>query len=145
MISGRSASGREETTMRRSPWIAAMLACLAGTAQGEDVDFAMKAKAAVASVPAARASAPFLVPREAATRDGLPLHESIPLHIERAAADEARVPHSACERSTHDVCYDAAEGRIVYRAARGYMPKIGELTPESVSLRRNRIVFKYSF
>lgn len=129
--------------MRRSPWIAAMLACLAGTAQADDVDFAMKSKAAPVSVPAVR-TAPFIVPHEAAIHDALPLHESVPFHVERAM-DDARLARSACERSAHDVCYDAAEGRIVYRAAREYMPRIGELTPESVSLRRNRIVFKYSF
>jgi len=40
---------------------------------------------------------------------------------------------------------DAADGRIVYRAAREYMPKIDGLKPESVSLRSHRLVFKYSF
>lgn len=128
--------------MRRSPWIAAVLSCLAATAQAEDVDFAMKSKAAPVSVPAARA-APF-VPHEAAIHDTLPAHEPVPFQVEHAM-DDARLARSTCERSAHDVCYDAAEGRIVYRAARQYMPRIGELTPESVSLRRNRIVFKYSF
>ncbi|HXS51667.1 MAG TPA: hypothetical protein VN782_03975 [Usitatibacter sp.] len=130
--------------MCRSPWIAAMLACLAGAAQAEDLDFSMKTKAAIASIPAARTSAPFLAAHEGVAHDAPPVRESIPFHVEHAV-EEGRVPRSACERSAHDVCYDAAEGRIVYRAARGYMPKIGELTPESVSLRRNRIVFKYSF
>jgi hypothetical protein len=43
------------------------------------------------------------------------------------------------------VCYDALDGRIVYRGARAYMPKVDGFQPESVSLRRNGIVFKYSF
>jgi len=121
-----------------------MLACLAAAAQAEEVDFPVKSRAIIASVPAARASAPSTAPHEAAVHDALPMRESVPFQVEHAL-DDARVAHSACERSAHDVCYDAAEGRIVYRAARGYMPRLGELTPESVSLRRNRIVFKYSF
>lgn len=132
--------------MRRSPWIAAMLACLAGVAQAEEIDFSTKSRATVPSVPAvARTSAPFVAPREGAARDALPSHESIPFQVEHALDDNPRVSQSACERSAHAVCYDAADGRIVYRGAREYMPRIGELTPESMSLRRNRIVFKYSF
>jgi hypothetical protein len=43
------------------------------------------------------------------------------------------------------VCYDLAEQRIVYRGAREYMPAMNGLRAESVSLRHNRIVFKYTF
>ncbi len=126
--------------MLRSQWIAATLACLAGVAQAEDVDFSVKSKAIASSMVAApKAVAPFASAREPAA-----LRESIPFNVEHSL-DDTRLPHSACERSAHDLCYDAADGRIVYRAARNYMPRIGELTPENISLRRNRIIFKYSF
>lgn len=56
-----------------------------------------------------------------------------------------RGPRGACERSASDICYDLADGRIVYRPARQYMPKFDGLTAESVSLRRDAIRLRYSF
>lgn len=131
--------------MRRSPWIAAALACLAGVAQGEEVDFSGKSKA-VASAAAPGRPAPFAHAPFSAARDAVPgrIREAVPFGIEHRLHDP-RFARAACERSAHDLCYDAADGRIVYRGARGYMPRIGELTPESISLRGHRIVFKYSF
>ena len=52
---------------------------------------------------------------------------------------------SACEHSTTDFCYDLSDRRIVYRPARGYMPRLEGFVAENVSLRRNAIRFKYSF
>lgn len=54
-------------------------------------------------------------------------------------------PRGACETTTSDFCYDLAGGRVVYRKARAYMPKIDGLRAESISLKRDRILFKYSF
>lgn len=51
----------------------------------------------------------------------------------------------ACSASKSDVCYDYREGRIVVKSTRSYMPAIGGLTPEHISLRRDRITFRYSF
>ena len=50
-----------------------------------------------------------------------------------------------CEAAARDLCYDAAEGRIVYKAARRYMPQFDGLRPESMSVRGNRVTFKYSY
>ena len=50
-----------------------------------------------------------------------------------------------CERSTADLCYDAADHHIVYRPARQYMPGLKGLTAENISMRRNGIRLKYSF
>ena len=58
---------------------------------------------------------------------------------------ERRGPRGSCETATTALCYDLRDGRVVYRRAREYMPRIDGLTPESVSVRRDRIVFKYSF
>jgi hypothetical protein len=54
-------------------------------------------------------------------------------------------PRGACEHSASDLCFDLADGRIVYRPARQYMPKLDGLTAENVTLRRNGIRFRYSF
>ena len=55
-----------------------------------------------------------------------------------------RATRSGCEHAAA-LCYDLAEGRVVYRPARAYMPAIEGLRAESVSLRRDRIVLRYSF
>ena len=63
-----------------------------------------------------------------------------------AEEQETRGPKGVgCEFSAKDVCYDLTAGRVVYRGARAYMPTIEGLTPDSVSLRHNRVTFKYSF
>jgi hypothetical protein len=51
---------------------------------------------------------------------------------------------SSCE-SGRDLCYDKQAGRIVYRPARNLMPSLPGLQPENISVKRDRIVFKYSF
>jgi hypothetical protein len=126
--------GRREPQMRR--WVAiAVLLAAPGFARAADpvVDLSMRAKAVASSAPAASAAAPF-----ASGHDPWP---QIALREER----EMRGPRGSCEYSTRDVCYDMADARVVYRPARRYMPRIGDLSPESVSLRPNRIVLKYSF
>ena len=51
---------------------------------------------------------------------------------------------SSCsgERS---LCYDPASGRIVYKPAREFMPEIPGLQRENISVKRDRIVLRYSF
>jgi len=51
---------------------------------------------------------------------------------------------SSCE-SGRSLCYDQQSGRIVYKAARNYMPDLPGLQAENISVKRDRIVFKYSF
>lgn len=58
---------------------------------------------------------------------------------------ERRGPRGSCETAVTDLCYDLREGRVVYRRARAYMPQIDGLTAESISVRRDRVIFKYSF
>ena len=58
---------------------------------------------------------------------------------------ERRVTNGTCQHSAGDLCYDLADRRIVYRPIRQYMPKFDGLTPENISLKRDRIVVKYSF
>ncbi|HSN22112.1 MAG TPA: hypothetical protein VLS49_15620 [Usitatibacter sp.] len=117
--------------MRRWLWIAALLACPAAGADG--VDLSVKSKA-IASAVAAKPQAPFVAPRDA-----------WPPAIAPGGVEQVAGLRSACEHSVHDVCYDSTDGRIVYRPARRFMPRIGDLEPDGVSVRRDRIVFRYRF
>jgi hypothetical protein len=51
---------------------------------------------------------------------------------------------SSCENAT-TLCYDANERRIVYKPARNFMPDLPGLTRENISVKRDRVVFRYSF
>lgn len=112
--------------------ILASVALPVAAAGGGELLLSSRDMAAVAESPAARAKAPFR------GRDPLP-----GLLLREELAD--RGPRGACETAASDLCYDVRDGRIVYRRAREYMPRIDGLTAESISLRRDRIIFKYSF
>jgi hypothetical protein len=90
--------------------------------------------AVAAAVPPARnTEAPFR-----AFRDPLP---ELTLRQEL----DARAPRRAGCENAADLCYDLVEGRVVYRPARAYMPTIEGLRAENISVRQDRVVFKYSF
>ena len=123
-----------------------LAASLAATAAGDGpVELRTKALASAASTSVLAGpmvgsthrldEAPFMP----ATRDPLPAMMQEQEQAERAAAV------SRCDGNANSVCFDAVDGRIVYRGAREYMPKMDGLSPESVSVRRNSVVFKYSF
>jgi hypothetical protein len=120
--------------MRRSLLIAlvASLPCGALALEGVEPALRSQSQAAVAATSVPRAEAPFK-----ARRDPMPeliLREEL----------ESRGPRAGCEHAV-DLCYDLTEGRVVYRPARALMPAVEGLRAESVSLRRDRIVFRYSF
>jgi len=122
--------------MRATLFFTAVVASLALPAEAsEGLDLTMKSKSMAASseLPAKNAVAPFKH-----ARDPMP---------ELLLRDEEvrRGPSGACENGSSSVCYDMTSGKIVYRGAREYMPKIDGLQPESVSLRRGRLTLKYSF
>ena len=122
--------------MRRSIMITAIFASLALPALANDgIELSLKSKAllsAGASSPK-QGVAPFTSARD-------PLSQLVVLEEQ-----EQRAPSGACEFSAKDLCYDLADKRIVYRPVRQYMPTLQGLTAENVSLRHNRIIFKYSF
>jgi len=98
----------------------------------------MAAASAMAVTPAApklASEAPFVVGRPRDIVPELLLREEI----------ERRTPASGCEASATDLCYDLKEARLVYKPARAYMPSISGLRAESISLRHDRIILKYSF
>lgn len=122
--------------MRRSIAVSALTALVALAAQANDgVELSLRSRtlAAAAVIPAKQADAPFQTGRD-------PLPELM-LREEQ----ERRGPSGACEISTTVLCYDLADRRVNFRAARQYMPKIDGLRAESVSLRRDRLILKYSF
>jgi hypothetical protein len=124
--------------MRRSLWVTLILAALGVNAQANDgMESTLKsraiASASKSAVVTSLSQAPFTQVRD-------PFPEMI-LRDERAH----RVSRGTCQHSGQDLCYDLADRRIVYRPIRQYMPKFQGLTAENVSLRRDRIVIKYSF
>ena len=116
----------------------AVLASLAFTARaGDGVDTLKSRALASAAAPVAKQSsdAPFVS-----------AHDPLPFLLMQEEQDRRSARGgTTCEAAARDLCFDAADGRIVYRAARNYMPKFEGLTPESVSVRSNRVLLKYSF
>jgi hypothetical protein len=95
----------------------------------------LRPKAAVMAVPPVTHSyAPFVNPAFEHELDLVPRRED-------PRQEQSR---SSCsgERS---LCYDAGSGRIVYKPARQYMPELPGLQRENISLKRDRIIFRYSF
>ena len=123
--------------MRASIVFTILTASLAIAAQAnEGVDLSVKSKSMAASataVPSKNAEAPFRY-----ARDPLP-------ELMMREEQERRGPSGACQNAATTLCYDMVDRRIVYRGARAYMPKIDGLRAESVSLRRDRLILKYSF
>ena len=122
----------------RGALLIALIAPLAlAAAADEGVGSAMRARslaaAAAGAVPARPSDAPF--------RRGYDPMPELVLREELAR----RGPRGSCEVAASDLCYDLRDGRIVYRRARHYMPQFEGLRAESISLRRDRIVVKYSF
>src|SRR4051812_9370261 len=58
---------------------------------------------------------------------------------------DARAAPSTCDTGSFDLCYDMRDGRIVYKPARRYMPEVPGLRAESISVKRDRVVLRYSF
>lgn len=93
----------------------------------------LKPKSVMAAVPI-RAAVPFTVERPAAPMVDLapPLHS--PQHVSPSACNAERA-----------LCYDAAAGHIVFRPARRLMPDLPGLKRENISVKRDRIIFRYSW
>jgi hypothetical protein len=124
--------------MRRSIIATALLASVTAlpVLANDGVELSAKARSlAVASAvsPSKQSEAPF-----AAGRDPLP---ELLLREEQ----ERRTARGTCDASATTLCYDMADGRIVYRPARAYMPQFDGMRAESISLRHNKVVLKYSF
>jgi hypothetical protein len=123
---------------RHAPLLALALFTAAFAVQANDgIDLATKSKS-MAAASSLLVPAPF-VPGAPSSHSRDPLPEIL---MRQESEQRSR---GGCDASATDLCYDMAEGRVVYRGARQYMPRIQGFTAESVSLRHDRIVFRYSF
>lgn len=109
---------------------AAPLAGIAAEPEGKALHLVPK-EAIVSTLPTTRA--PFVIADEdAVDLDFVPHPES------------RRGPPSSCDGDS-SLCYDPTNGHIVYKPARKLMPQIPGLQRENISVKRDRIVFRYSF
>jgi hypothetical protein len=51
---------------------------------------------------------------------------------------------SSCN-ADRDLCYDANSGHIVFKPIRRFMPDLPGMTPENITVKRDRITLRYSF
>ena len=120
--------------MFRSIAVTAILSLALAAQANDGVEPTLRTKALASAVSVTKVSeAPF-----AAVHDPLP-------QVVRLEEQSRITTRASCESTARDLCYDLVDGRIVYRAARNYMPEVAGLKAESIALRHNRIIFKYSF
>jgi hypothetical protein len=111
--------------------IAAAPKAVAADAKTEPLQ--LKPKTAISNAAVNHNYAPFITPASEPELDLLPRRD--------LRQDQSR---SSCN-SDRAVCYDAASGRIEFRPARNLMPELPGLQRETISVKRDRIVFRYSF
>jgi hypothetical protein len=93
----------------------------------------LKPKAAIVTA-APHQSAPFVMPT--------PFEPELALTPPRHARTEKSA--YSCENAT-TLCYDPPDRRIVYKPARNFMPDLPGLRRENISVKRDRIILRYSF
>jgi hypothetical protein len=94
----------------------------------------LRSKAAVSAVLAApKAAAPFRISTE-------PELDLLP----ESADPRLDNKHWSCD-GERSLCYDPNSRRVIYKPARALMPEIPGLRRENISVKRDRITFKYSF
>ena len=78
-------------------------------------------------------SAPFVAPASGPEMHYAPPRDSAPAQS-----------RSSCN-ADRDLCYDANSGHIVFKPARQFMPDLPGMTPENISVKKDRVVLRYSF
>jgi hypothetical protein len=61
------------------------------------------------------------------------------------ARDERQEQSRSSCAGERSLCYDPSSGRIVYKPSRALMPDIPGLQRENISVKRDRVVLRYSF
>jgi hypothetical protein len=116
--------------------IALLLAIAAAPKGGQAAEpkaLQLSPKAALVTAAPSHRSAPFVIPASEPELDFLPHRDE---RVEQS--------RSSCE-SNRSLCYDAGSGRIVYKPARALMPELPGLQRENISVKRDKLVLKYSF
>ena len=118
------------------------------------IAFALAVAASPAGANDATTQAPLQLRPKSAIVTGIPTHRQAPFVLPHSSSDpELVMPHadgrleqsrSSCG-SDRSLCYDAASGRIVYKPARALMPDIPGLQRENISIKRDKIVLRYTF
>lgn len=93
----------------------------------------LRPKAALPTPAKAHRFAPFVAPLNEPDVDLLPRIDP-----------RTESSHWSCTGET-SLCYDPGSRRIIYKPARALMPDLPGLRRENISVRRDRITFKYSF
>jgi hypothetical protein len=127
----------------RIPYLHFALLLAAGAAAAQDVtvpeakglNLRPKHALAAASPERARAHDDFL---RASPEPDLGLNP----RAEDRRPDESR---ASCDKNGNTLCYDARSGKVVYKKTREYMPSLPGMRAEHISVRKDRITFKYSF
>jgi hypothetical protein len=125
--------------MRRSLLITTLTALSLGAAANDGVELRTKALASASAVSSVAGTNYVKADSTAYGRD------PVAVLVQSEATPGSSGPSTTCSANASAVCYDALDGRIVYRGARDFMPKVDGFQAESVSVRRNAIIFKYSF
>ena len=95
----------------------------------------LRPKAILVPAPAATQPAPFLAPVGEPNLDFQP-------HNTDERLKEIR---GSCANGGRSLCYDTDSGKIVYKKTAEYMPAIPGMRAEHISVKRDRVTFKYSF
>jgi predicted pyridoxine 5'-phosphate oxidase superfamily flavin-nucleotide-binding protein len=95
----------------------------------------LRPKSLLIPAPQATQPAPFLAPVGEPTLDFQPHNTDERLKEIRAS----------CENGGRSLCYDTDSGKIVYKKTAEYMPAIPGMRAEHISVKRDRVTFKYSF
>jgi hypothetical protein len=119
------------------PLIVVALCAATFPALGEEAHILkLKPKTAMVSPPPAAAQAPFA---PGYTR------EEFPEAALRMEAESKYVPNSCSSAESTSLCYDYKSGRAVYKPTRNWMPEIPGMRPESITMKRDKLAFNYSF
>jgi hypothetical protein len=121
--------------MKKCLPVAALALCPLLAEANDGLELALKSKS-MAAASAQAVSAP-----ASSSRGKDPLPEM----LLRAENEQGVLGRDGCRAAASDLCYDIREGRLVYGGARADMPHIEGLRAESVSLRHDGFVLRYSF
>jgi len=71
--------------------------------------------------------------------------EEFPEVALRADVESKEVPNSCSSEDSSALCYDYKRGRAVFKPTRNWMPGIPGMRPESITMKRDKLAFNYSF
>lgn len=122
--------------MRVAFWIVAASMVSAPALADEPVMLKLKPKSAMVAVTPVAKYAPFVANNN---------RDEFPESALRADVESKDVPNSCSSADSHNICYDYKRGRAVYKPTRNWMPEIPGMRPESITMKRDKVAFNYSF